>query len=179
MRALAVLFTLLFSINLADANQQVLLRVQWQQLALQNSLLSLQEKVDKIQGIASLIEIDQQRASQVVKTPLQVFEQGQATQAEIAFAKWYMLKELGVPAEQFRLVYVKDKQATSTEVWLAWYQTQQVKIITQSDVYEGNLDHLRRNRSLEVVSVVDPQLILKSRQSTRTASLQQQGAVFL
>ena len=53
MRALAVLFTLLFSINLADANQQVLLRVQWQQLALQNSLLSLQEKVDKIQGIAS------------------------------------------------------------------------------------------------------------------------------
>lgn len=179
MRALAVLFTLLFSINLADANQQVLLRVQWQQLALQNSVLSLQEKVDKVQGITSLIEIDKTQSSQVVKTPLQVFEQGQATQAEIAFAKWYMLKELGFPADQFRLVYVKDKQGTGTDVWLAWYQTQQVKIITQSDVLDADSRHFQRNNTLEVMSVVDPQRVLKSRKSTRTANLNKQGAVFL
>lgn len=180
MRTLALIVSLLFSINLADANQQVLLRVQWQQLALQNSVLSLNEKVQKVQAITSLIDIESSSASQVAKTPNQIFQDGIATQAELAFAKWYMLKELGFSADEFRLVYVKNAKENANQVWLAWYQTQQTKIITSTDILDSTSPRISgANSGIEVLSVLDPSAVLKSRNATRTASLNDQDAVFL
>ncbi len=180
MRLLALITTLLFSINLADANQQVLLRVQWQQLALQNSVLSLNEKVEKVQAITSLINVDPSIKTQVNKTPNQIFEHGVATEAELAFAKWYMLKELGFSTDEFRLIYVKNAAANSNQVWLAWYQTQQTKIITSTDILDATSPRVSGvNSGIEVLSVLDPNTVFKSRNSTRTASLNNQDSVFL
>ncbi|GAB3002375.1 hypothetical protein [Psychrosphaera aestuarii] len=174
MRILVVFVTMLFSISLADANQQALLRVQWQQLSLQNNLLSDAEKLERIQALSSLISLNKNSPTQVVQTPLELFESGEATEAELAFSKWIMAKKLGLPAEQFRLVYVQNKENLSRQVWLAWFGDDQVKLITSSDIIERSSSVKKYQSEVEIISVVDPEHILTSRNNARVTNGAQQ-----
>lgn len=183
MRALVVTCTLIFvlgfSIRIADANQHLLIDVQWQQLGIQNHALSVEEKLNKIQAMTSLIDLQPSASTSVTKTPNEIFGAGVATEAELAFAKWMMLKELGIPAEEFRLVYVNDTKSNESHVWLAWYQNDQTTIITSSDILNAKSQQLGLASNVDVLAVLDPQQVLQSRQFTRTASVNSKGAVFI
>ncbi len=179
MRIFVVFVAMLFSITLADANQQALLRVQWEQLSLQNSILSSNEKIERVQALSSLIKLNNHSPTQVVQTPADVFESGNASEAEVAFAKWVMFKELGFPTDQFRLIYVKNNKDLTNHVWLAWYSDVNLKLITSSDIVENASVLARLNASVDVLAVVDPQQVMQSRAESRSSNLGGNQTLFL
>ena len=170
MRTFVVFVTMLFTISLADANQQTMLRVQLQQLTLESATLTDVEKVDRIQALSTLINLQDEKQTQLVQSPEQLFQSGYGNEAELAFAKWQMLSDLGLPKEQFRLVYVQDKKDLSRQVWLAWYTADKIKLITSSDVFDRTKTVKRIQSEVDVLSVLNPELVLSNRSHTRSSN---------
>jgi len=180
MRFVTFLATLIFSITLADANQQVLLRVQWQQLELQNAFLKPHEKLQRVQDLSAFIAVQSMENTHVGKTPYQVFKTGTANEAELAFAKWMMYVDLGFDPEQFRLIYLQQQESQESRVWLAMYDSQDSKIITTNQIVDQDeLNTILLTEKLDIISVMDPNLILNSRINKRQTEDQLQDTMFL
>jgi len=180
MRFVTFLATLVFSITLADANQQVLLRVQWQQLELQNAFLNPSEKLQRVQDLSAFIAVQTIDNTHVSKSPFQVFKSGAANEAELAFAKWMMYVNLGFDPEQFRLIYLQQQQTQKSHVWLAMYTSDEPKIITTNQIVDqSELETILLTEKLDIISVMDPNQILNSRINKRHAEDQLQGTMFL
>jgi hypothetical protein len=179
MRTLVVAITLLFSISLADANQQALLRVQWKQLEVQNHMLTGKEKLERVQALSTLIKLNNYSPTKVSQTPADIFESGFANEAEIAFSKWVMFKELGLDADQFRLVYVQEKENKNNHVWLAKYDDEKVTLITLNDVVSRDSLVNKFKSEVNVLSVVDPKVVYQHRVTTRSSAVEGQQNGFL
>ncbi len=179
MRSFVVFVTLLFSISLADANQQALLRVQWQQLEVQNHMLTTVEKMARVQALSTLIKLNNYSPTKVGQTPADIFESGFASEAEIAFSKWVMFKELGLAADQFRLVYVQDKQNKDNHVWLAKYEGEHITLITLNDIVTRSNVVEKFKSEVEVLSIIDPMLVYQHRVNTRSSDVEGQKLSFL
>ena len=180
MRFVTFLVTLLFSITLADANQQVLLRVQWQQLELQQQALNPQEKLQRVQDLSAFIALQPDLTTQVEKVPYQVFNTGMANEAELAFAKWVMFINLGYNPNQFRLVYLQQEQSQKNHVWLAMYEPSGGKLITSNQIVDqSELETILITNQLNIISVLDPNQVLNSRQEKRRSRNQEQNMLFL
>ena len=180
MRLLTFILTLGFSITLADANQQVLMQVQWQQLSLQADLINNEEKLQRVQDLSAFISLDTQTSTKLAKSPHQVFKTGSANQAELAFSKWLMYTKLGFAPEDFRLIYLQRPKGQATQVWLAYYDGQDAKLITSNQIVDrSRLNSILTASRMEIVSVVDPNQVLHSRLDKRQFAGQSQGMSYL
>jgi len=180
MRFVTFIFIFLFANSLADASQQVLLRVQWQQLALNQETLSRSEKLSRVQDLSAFIALQSDFNTKVGKVPHQVFTSGLASEAELAFTKWVMFTNLGFAPEQFRLVYLQHSPTLTNHVWLAMYDTQGGKIITSNQIVDqSQLESILINDQLQIVSVLDPNQVLNSRMEKRRAENQVQDMLLL
>ncbi|MDO6720807.1 hypothetical protein Q4575_15440 [Psychrosphaera sp. 1_MG-2023] len=166
MRILIFIVSLIYTINLADASQQALLRVQWQQLELQKHTLDKNQKLSRVQALTAQIQSNNLNATHVSQLYNDVFETGTANDAELAFMKWSMLSQLGFDSSAFRLVYLN--QNNHNQVALLFNSSDGARILLRDQVLDKaefnehlNLQHL------SVVSVIDPASVHFSRAGTR------------
>lgn len=166
MRILIFLVSLIYTMNLADASQQALLRVQWQQLELQKHILDKDQKLSRVQALTAQIKPNDINATRVSQLNNDVFESGSANDAELAFMKWSMLSQLGLDSSAFRLVYLN--QNNQNQVALLFYDNEGPRIIFRDQVLnKAQFDEHLNLQRLSVVSVVDPMSVHFSRDGTR------------
>jgi hypothetical protein len=161
--------TLCFSIALADASQHALLQVQWNQLEKQSNRLTDTEKFAKVQSITSLIDISHQASTHISRSTSDVFESGEASQAELAMTRWRMLSQLGMNNDQFRLIYLQHRGTSRPSVWLAQYDSKGITAMT-SEKMLGSTDLEKVFEQHEVISVLDPNDILAARLGSRQSN---------
>lgn len=165
MRATIIIAFLIMSMNLADASQQALLRLQWQQIEAQKNHLADADKMARVQALSSLFQAIPNHRTNLSQPIADIFEQGAANDAEVAYVKWLMLTRLGFPQSEFRLVYLNSEQQNS--VALVHYGVEETHVFTRGDLLAAHQFTQRIEQDWSVVSVIDPNKIKYSRTGTR------------
>lgn len=179
MRVIALFVTLLFSIPVADANQQALLRLHWQNLVSQSDTLNYAEKIAQVQSFSNKIQLVNSSSTQINRTSADILSSEQATSAELAFTKWQMLVAMGYQSDQFRLVYLTDSEQQA-QVWLAVDEGGIMQLLSTDQVIsQTEFNKLLLSKQISVVSVVDPSRILGSRENTRLSTHQHGDTTYL
>jgi hypothetical protein len=172
MRIFILLVSLIYTINLADADQQGLLRVQWQQLSQLQGSLTDQQKLSRVQSLTSIINVGRTNATNISRDLNDVFQSGLANDAELAYSKWSMLVALGLDANAFRLAYVNV--LGSNDVVLMYQEQSQSFILSRETMAsKSDFTAMLANSNGQVVAVIDPTKM----HQTRTRSRVNQGHV--
>lgn len=167
MRIYLLLASLIYTINLADANQQSLLRVQWLQLQSQQAALSDEQKFNLIQSLTATINPSDNNQTRLNQVQYQMLESGVASDAELVYAKWSMLVELGLPEDHFRMVYLNSN--SKNKVVLVYQGTNGARVFSRSHAYDqAEFETLVVGNEWNIVSVINPEKVQLSRTNSRT-----------
>ncbi len=101
---------------------------EWQQLMLANQALPENEKLAKVndffnQSINFVDDIALWNVNDYWATPVEFLAQGAGDCEDYAIAKYFTLKELGVPEEKMRITYVKAIQLNQAHMVLTYFET--------------------------------------------------------
>lgn len=85
-------------------------------------------------------------------TPIEFLRKGAGDCEDYALAKYFTLRELGVPASQLRITYVKALQLNQAHMVLAWYATPDAVPLILDNLKTALLPATQRNDLLPVYS---------------------------
>ena len=85
-------------------------------------------------------------------TPIEFLRKGAGDCEDYALAKYFTLRELGVPASQLRITYVKALQLNQAHMVVAWYATPDAVPLILDNLKTAILPATQRNDLLPVYS---------------------------
>ncbi|MBS0850020.1 transglutaminase-like cysteine peptidase [Citrobacter sp. JGM124] len=85
-------------------------------------------------------------------TPIEFLRKGAGDCEDYALAKYFTLRELGVPASQLRLIYVKALELNKAHMVVAWYPTPDAIPLILDNLKTAILPATQRNDLLPVYS---------------------------
>ncbi|WP_421356718.1 cysteine protease LapG [Pseudocitrobacter faecalis] len=85
-------------------------------------------------------------------TPIELLRKGAGDCEDYALAKYFTLREMGVPASQLRITYVKALQLNQAHMVLAWYATPDATPLILDNLKTAILPATQRNDLLPVYS---------------------------
>lgn len=85
-------------------------------------------------------------------TPIEFLRKGAGDCEDYALAKYFTLREMGVPASQLRITYVKALQLNQAHMVLAWYATPDAVPLILDNLKTTLLPATQRNDLLPVYS---------------------------
>jgi predicted transglutaminase-like cysteine proteinase len=97
----------------------------WQRLARDNLKLTPQEKLEKVNGFFNQIrfisDLEHWQREDYWATPIEMLATNGADCEDYSIAKYFTLRELGIPDEQLKITYVKALQLNQAHMVLAYY----------------------------------------------------------
>lgn len=166
MRLFILVVSLIYTINLADASQQALLRLQWSQIEAQKDLMSDNEKYLRVQALSSLFQVDQNNRTDLSQPIAAMISNAKANEAELAYMKWSMLDKLGFTADEFRMFYLH--QQGQNVVALIHYGIEHTAVFTRDQILSEASFMRQYADDWTILSVVDPNTVRFSRTQTRS-----------
>lgn len=85
-------------------------------------------------------------------TPIEFLRKGAGDCEDYALAKYFSLREMGVPARQLRIIYVKALQLNQAHMVVAWYATPDATPLILDNLKTAVLPATQRNDLLPVYS---------------------------
>lgn len=85
-------------------------------------------------------------------TPIEFLRKGAGDCEDYALAKYFSLREIGVPARQLRIIYVKALQLNQAHMVVAWYATPDATPLILDNLKTAVLPATQRNDLLPVYS---------------------------
>ena len=85
-------------------------------------------------------------------TPIEFLRKGAGDCEDYAMAKYFTLRELGIPASQLRIVYVKALELNQAHMVVAWYSTSDAIPLILDNLKTAILPATQRNDLLPVYS---------------------------
>jgi predicted transglutaminase-like cysteine proteinase len=97
----------------------------WQRLARDNTKLMPQQKLEKVNDFFNQIrfisDLEHWQREDYWATPIEMLATDGADCEDYAIAKYFTLRELGIPDEQLKITYVKALQLNQAHMVLAFY----------------------------------------------------------
>ena len=107
-----------------DAKERLL---NWQSVVQQNQNLSEQEKLELVNDFFNRVrfinDIDHWRQEDYWATPVEFLSTNGGDCEDFSIAKYFTLKELGIPVERMRITYVKAIELNQAHMVLTYYAT--------------------------------------------------------
>ena len=107
-----------------DAKQRLL---EWQDVVQQNQHLSEQEKLELVNDFFNRVrfinDIDHWHQEDYWATPVEFLSTNGGDCEDFSIAKYFTLKELGIPMERMRITYVKALDYNQAHMVLTYYAT--------------------------------------------------------